>query len=121
MKITTFNPLIVTKDAENVIKLFEALGFERRHSLDANTGKEDFTSVRMKDANGFYVDVANVPVPQDMTLIRINVDDFDEAFKFLTDRGFTGGENTVDTKTNKSAMMKSPSGFAFDLCQHIKE
>jgi len=25
MKITTFNPLIVTKDAENVIKLFEAL------------------------------------------------------------------------------------------------
>ena len=123
MKITTFNPLIVTKDAENVIKLFEALGFERRHSLNANTGKEDFTSVRMKDANGFYVDVANVPVPQDMTLIRINVDDFDEAYKFLTDRGFTntGGENTVDTKTNKSAMMKSPSGFAFDLCQHIKE
>ena len=123
MKITTFNPLIVTKDAENVIKLFEALGFERRHSLDANTGNVDFTSVRMKDANGFYVDVANVPVPQDMTLIRINVDDFDEAFKFLTERGFTkaGSEKTVDTKTNKSAMMKSPSGFAFDLCQHIKD
>ncbi len=123
MKITTFNPLIVTKDAENVIKLFEALGFEKRHSLDANTGNVDFTSVRMKDANGFYVDVANVPVPQDMTLIRINVDDFDEAFKFLTERGFTkaGGEKTVDTKTNKSAMMKSPSGFAFDLCQHIKD
>lgn len=123
MKITTFNPLIVTKDAENVIKLFEALGFDKRHSLDANTGKEDFTSVRMKNAEGFYVDVANVPVPQDMTLIRMNVDDFDEAFKFLTDRGFTkpNGSEPVETKTNKSMMMISPSGFAFDLCQHIKD
>ena len=81
MKITTFNPLIVTKDAENVIKLFEALGFEKRHSLDANTGTEDFTNVRMKNADGFYVDISNVPVPQDMTLIRMNVDDFDRRYK----------------------------------------
>ncbi|WP_295151621.1 VOC family protein [uncultured Ruminococcus sp.] len=124
MKITSFNPLIVTKDAENVIKLFESLGFERRHSIDANTGKEDFTSVRLKNAEGFYVDVANVEsVPRDMTLIRMNVDDFDEAYKFLTERGFTNprGGKTVETETNKSMMMVSPSGFAFDLCQHIKE
>lgn len=123
MKITSFNPLIVTKDAENVIKLFEALGFEKRHSLDASTGTDDFTSVRMKNAEGFYVDVANVPVPQDMTLIRINVDDFDEAYKFFTERGFTNPRDghTVDTKTNKSCMLRSPSGFAFDLCQHIKD
>ncbi|MBR6874274.1 MAG: hypothetical protein IKN17_12290 [Ruminococcus sp.] len=123
MKITTFNPLIVTKDAENVIKLFEELGFERRHSLDANTGKEDFTSVRMKNAEGFYVDIANVSVPQDMTLIRMNVDNFDEAYEFLTSKGFTSPRDgqTVDTRTNKSCMMKSPSGYAFDLCQHIKD
>ena len=124
MKITSFNPLIVTKDAEPVIKLFEELGFEKRHNLAANTGTTDFNSVRMKDANGFYVDVANVPtVPQDMTLIRINVDNFDEAYEFLTARGFTNprGGQTVDTKTNKSCMMKSASGFAFDLCQHIKD
>ena len=123
MKITSFNPLIVTKDAENVIKLFEALGFERRHSLDANTGKEDFTSVRMKNAEGFYVDVANLTVPQDMTLIRMNVDDFDEAFKFLTDRGFTNpaGGKAVETKTNKSTMMVSPSGFSINLVEHLKD
>ena len=123
MKITTFNPLIVTKDAENVIKLFEALGFEKRHSLDANSGETEFTSVRMKNADGFCVDVAGVPVPQDMTLIRINVDDFDEAYKFFTERGFTNprGGNVVETRTNKSAMLISPSGFAFDLCQHIKD
>lgn len=123
MKITGFNPLIVTKDAEAAIKLFEELGFERRHSLDANTGTADFTSVRMKNESGFYVDIANVQVPQDMTLIRMNVDNFDEAYEFLLSKGFTNprGVHTVDTKTNKSCMMKSPSGYAFDLCQHIKD
>ena len=123
MKITTFNPQIVTRNAEAVAKLFEELGFERRHSLDANTGTADFTSVRMKNESGFYVDIANVQVPQDMTLIRMNVDNFDEAYEFLLSKGFTNprGGHTVDTKTNKSCMMKSPSGYAFDLCQHIKD
>ena len=126
MKITTFNPLIVTKNAKDTIALFEALGFDKRHSLDANTGTQDLTSVRMKDANGFHVDIAEIPetsLPQDLTLIRMNVDNFDEAYAFLTEKGFTNsrGGQTVDTKTNKSCMMRSPSGFAFDLCQHIKE
>ena len=31
MKITSFNPLIATKNPEPVIQLFEVLGFERRH------------------------------------------------------------------------------------------
>ena len=124
MKITTFNPLIVTRDAEPVIDLFEALGFEKRHNIHANTGKTDFNSVRMADASGFHVDIANVPtVERDMTLIRMNVDDFDEACEFLTAKGFVNsrGDRTVDTKSNKSCMMISPSGFAFDLCQHIRE
>lgn len=126
MKITAFNPLIVTKNAEASIKMFEALGFEKRHSLGANTGTADLTSVRMKDANGFYVDIAQVDDLQggrDLTLIRINVDDFDEAYQWLLDKGFKNprGEHTVETRTNKSAMLISPSGFAFDLCQHIKD
>ena len=124
MKITSFNPLIVTKDAEPVVKLFEELGFEKRHNIEANTGKTDFNSVRMKDANGFYVDVANVPTtPRDLTLIRMNVENFEEAYAFLTAKGFKNsrGDQTVDTKSSKSCMMVSPSGFAFDLCQHIKD
>lgn len=31
MKITSFNPLIVTRDVEAVAGLFEALGFEKHH------------------------------------------------------------------------------------------
>ena len=125
MKFTSFNPLIVTGDAQAAIELFEALGFERRHRITVNSSGKDIVSVRMKDGNGFYVDVAQVDgLPRDMTLIRMNVEDFDEAYAFLTERGFKNSkadDQTVDTRTNRSTMMTSPSGFAFDLCQHIKD
>ena len=124
MKITSFNPLIVTSDAEKTIKIFEELGFERRHSIDVTSPSEkEVTSVRMKDANGFYVDVAKVDgMQKDLTLIRMNVDNFEEAYEYFISKGFKNpsGDATVDTRTNRSAMMMSPSGFAFDLCQHIK-
>lgn len=71
------------------------------------------------------MDVAQAPnLAQDLILIRINVDGFDEALAFLTEKGFKnvkGTDETLDTRTNKSAMIVSPSGFTFDLCQHIKE
>ena len=36
MKITAFDPMIATKDAESVMQQFEALGFEKRHDVTAN-------------------------------------------------------------------------------------
>ena len=124
MKITSFNPLIVTKDAAPLIELFEALGFERRHTLAAKaSGDIETTNIRMKNDGGFYVDISQVEVvPQDMTLIRMNVRDFDEAYDFLISKGFTHKSGrVVETESNKSAMLVSPSGFAFDLCQHIRK
>ena len=121
MKFTSFNPLIVTKDAAPVIELFESLGFERRHTLEAQVSDEtESLNVRMKNAEGFYVDVSQVEsVPRDMTLIRMNVPDFDEAYDFLISKGFKHQSGrVVETATNKSAMLVSPTGFAFDLCHH---
>ncbi len=122
MKFTSFNPLIVTCKGEETVKLFEALGFEKRHT-NRDVGGKGITNYTMKDPNGFKVDVADSPnTKQDITLIRMNVDDFDEAYKFLTDKGFRNisGE-IVETKSSRSAMMVSPSGYAFDLCHHIKD
>ena len=122
MKFTSFNPLIITSHGDETIKLFEELGFERRHTNE-NVGNNDITNVTMKDPNGFLVDVANAPnIEQDMTIIRMNVDDFDEAYKFLTDRGFVNvSGRIIETKSSKSAMLRSPTGYAFDLCHHIKK
>ncbi len=123
MKITSFNPLIITKDAAPIVALFEELGFERRHTLDTETPSgNDLTNIRMKNDGGFYVDVSEIKtIPQDITLIRMNVSDFDEAYDFLISKGFENKSGKVlETSSNKSAMMTSPSGFAFDLCHHKK-
>lgn len=123
MKISSFNPLIITSNAADTIKLFEELGFERRHQKTGINDK-DITSVSMKDANGFHVDVTQVDkVPQDMTLIRMNVDDFDEAYEFLTARGFKNaqGDKVTDTGSSKATMMVSPSGYSISLVKHIKK
>ena len=118
MKITTFNPLILSQDADNIVALFEELDFEKRH----NKVGEDFLSNRMKDANGFHVDVVKALVPQDMTSIRLNVDNFDEVYELLTAKGFKSTEAEArNTGTSKSMMMISPSGFSIQLTQHIRK
>ena len=124
MKITTFNPQIITKDAESVKKLFEDLGFEQRHN-PKGIGELDVTGIRMKDANGLYLDISqpDVQMPQDLTVIRMNVDNFGEAYELLKSHGFKNfyGDQTVAMKSSESTIMISPSGFAINLVQHIKD
>jgi predicted RNA binding protein YcfA (HicA-like mRNA interferase family) len=107
--------------AEEHMALFEELGFKKAHTNDEITDK-NIVNVTMKHPDGFMVDVSSHPqIPQDMTLIRMNVDDFDEAVKFLESKGFVvRSDKIVEKKSSKSACVISPSGFAFDLCQHIK-
>lgn len=124
MKITTFNPQIITKDAEGVVALFEALGFQRRHAKK-EIGELGITDIRMKDDNGFYLDISRSDrLPVDcIEAIRMNVDDFDEAYRLLTNRGFKNiyGDRVVDNPTSRSAVMISPSGFVVNLVQHIRQ
>ena len=124
MKITSFNPQIITGDAEAVAKAFEALDFERRHQ-PKGIGGLDVTGIRMKDANGFCLDISqpNLQLPQDLTAIRMNVDNFGEAYDLLTAHGFRNfyGDQTVDTASAESAIMISPSGFIINLIHHIQD
>ena len=65
----------------------------------------------------------NPMATNDVAGIRMNVDDFDAAYELLMGHGFTnayGGE-TVVTKSSKSALMVSPSGFVICIIQHIKD
>ncbi len=124
MKITTFNPQIITKDAASLAGFFEELGFEKRHN-PKGIGELNVEGIRMKDANGFYLDISqpDMELPRDMVAIRMNVDDFDAAYQLLQKHGFKNiyGENKAETKSSKSAVLVSPSGFAINLIQHIKE
>lgn len=122
MKITGFRPLIVSPKAAEVIALFEALGFKRNHQKD---GINDLISaVELKDPNGARVIVSNTShLPKDMTAISMNVDNYEEAYEFLTARGFKNsqGDKLTETPSSKSTLMVSPSGFGIVLTQHIKK
>ena len=123
MKITTFNPLIITQDPEPTIQLFEELGFKRRHTKEG-IGINGVVDVRMKSADGFYVDVTQGS--GEWTMIRMNVDNFDEALEFLTAHGFRrarheAANETIHTESSKIAIMVSPSGFIISVSEHIKK
>ena len=123
MKITSFNPLIIAKDTKEIVEVFEELGFERRHLSEDVDNRDDISSVRMKDANGFYVDITqNEKAAQTMSAIRMNVDNLDEAYEYLKSKGFvnTRGDKIAATGSAKATMMASPSGFMISLVEHIK-
>ena len=123
MKITTFNPQIIAKDAETVIKDFEALGFVRTHEREG-IGELNVKATRMKDPNGFFVDVSQgADIPMDALVgIRMNVDNFEEAYEILSKQGFKNiyGDKTIDIKHSKSAVLISPTGYAINVIEHIK-
>ena len=123
MKITGFCPLIVTKNADAAMKVFEDLGFERQHTkTDIEDGAN--TNYAMKDANGNRISIASSEkIPQDLTAVNINVDNFQEAYDFLLAHGFVNprGDKVTDTSTSKATLLFAPSGFAVNISEHIKK
>ncbi len=122
MKITAFNPIILTTNAAEIVPLFEELGFTQAHSKEGADGS--FTSYDLKYGEDFRVDVTQVDsMPQDMTAIRMNVRDFDEAYDLLVSKGFKDVNNgqATDTGTSKATLLISPSGFGISLSQHIRK
>jgi hypothetical protein len=123
LKITGFRPLIVTKDPESVIATFEALGFEKRHTKTDIEGGAN-VGVAMKDAAGNRVVVASADnMPQDLTGIAINVDNFEEAYDFFIGKGFVDlrGGKVRDTGSSRATMLLAPSGFAVSISEHLKD
>ncbi|MBE6003295.1 MAG: hypothetical protein E7232_04290 [Lachnospiraceae bacterium] len=123
MKITGFCPLIVTKDPESVMKVFEELGFERRHTKKDIEGGT-VTNYSMKDANGFRINIAaSENMEKDLTSMSMNVDNFQEAYDFLISKGFVNprGDKVTDTSSSRATMLISPSGFPITISEHIKK
>jgi hypothetical protein len=77
----------------------------------------------MKHPDGYHVDVADVAdTERDITYIRMNVDNFDEAYDIFKAHGFTNprGDGTIDSRSSKAASLISPSGYRMALVQHIR-
>ena len=125
MKITSFDPVIVTPDADSVKQVFEDLGFEQKHAPTNTLANNQVTSYRMKHPGGYHVDVVSTSaeIAQDRMVIRMNVDDFEAAYKLLEKHGFknTLGDQVHSVKSAMAATMESPSGFRISIVKHIKD
>ena len=122
MKITGFSTIIVTKEPEKLIKLFEDLGFEKAH-LKTNIENGANEATVFKDENGNHISIASSKVvPQDVTAVNINVDNFEEAYDFFISHGFVNprGDRVTDTSSSKATMLFAPSGAAVNIVEHIK-
>jgi hypothetical protein len=78
----------------------------------------------MMDANGNRINIASSEtVPQDLTGISMNVDNFQEAYDFLIARGFVNprGDKVTDTSSSRATMLFAPSGFAITISEHLKD
>ena len=123
MKITTFNPFVVTEQVDDTIKLFEALGFERRHTKEGiEIADRTDTVIRMKDANGFYLDVlqSEAEAARDTVGIRINVDDFDEGVSYFEARGYSVFGEAHETDSSVTALMTNGDGSYLVIFHHKK-
>ena len=103
--------------------MFEELGFEKTHNDDAESGIVS-GSVRMEYADEFHIDITTTErFSQDKTLIRMNVDEIDEAYELLLEHGFhnaMGDGVIIEAEHFRGAHMVSPSGFEFMVMQHKK-
>lgn len=124
MKITNFCPSILTSHSEETVSMFKDLGFEIIHNDKAEEGIVG-GSIRMKDDKGNIVDVTSSDhFPQDKLILHINVDDFDEGYKFFMDHGFhnaLGKDVIVEAEHFKGAHLASPSGFEIMMMKHIRK
>lgn len=124
MEITSFSPLIMTNDAEAAAKVFEDLGFTKRHTKRDATENGD-SGFRMKDAEGHGVSIAQVDMmPRDMVAVQMNVRDFEGTIELLESHGFKnmrGDGDVIDTGSSKTAVMMAPSGFAINVVYHVRK
>ena len=76
------------------------------------------------DATGNRISIASSEtVPQDLTGIAINVDNFQEAYDFFIGKGFIDprGGKVTDTSSSRATLLFAPSGFAVNISEHIKD
>jgi len=120
MEITTFCPLIVSPNADEVVALFEELGFERKHTKKGLEG--EFCAYEMRLGDAFRVSVVQADVPRDQVSIRMNVRNFGEAYELLESKGFKNiqGDKVTDTGSSMATNMIAPSGFAISLSEHLR-
>lgn len=122
MKITSFYPMITTQHVDDLLKVYEDLGFEIAHKFDPHT-VVDSTQYILKDENGNRLCITNAKyLPRDMMAIHCNVDNFLEAKEYLLSKGYIiANNNIIRTDSSVYATFVAPTGSLILIMEHLKK
>lgn len=123
MKVSTIKPLILTTNAEKLIKVYSALGFKKKHvkdDIEILNSTTNCTILVDDNDNRIYISQAD-NIPKEMTVIHINVDNFDEAYEHFKSEGYYDAKPQITrSATSISQLMFCKTGTGVIICQHIK-
>lgn len=124
MKISGFNPIILTNDLEKLCSVHvEKLGFKVIHTIKGTAADpEAVGEYVMENDAGARIDLVYYEkAVNGITSVRVNVDDFDEALAVYQSEGFSVAAGPVVLKSAKWALVdRGSDGNTFVLMQHIK-
>ena len=119
MNITSFYPALLAKNADQVVEKMKRLGFEVIHKTK-DLIKDVDNEYTLQDKNGFRFDVVHTDILEEKYVIRINVDNIEEAINVHKEMGFTVDCGPEDARSSKRALLVSPTGLYTYLIEHKK-
>jgi len=123
MNVKSLYPIIVTDNPEETISFYEGLGFSRKHNMAAPAGPH----VYVLNNGDMEIEIIENPKNGPMNFtpglygFRMNVNDIDEAFNELKEKGCTIVTPPIETAVGKNMMIRDDQGINITLIQHIKK
>lgn len=122
MKITSFNPSIVSTDPEKTIETFKSLGFEQKHHNSEASSKGNSATI-LESPEGYRIGIYSTEIsPRSFAAIHMNVDNIDEAVAHFEKLGFVNRRpNGEGNRSARATMLFAPEGYAIEISEHIRK
>ncbi|MCQ2050185.1 MAG: VOC family protein [Candidatus Saccharibacteria bacterium] len=118
MKVTAFNPALVTNNPDESIGFFKKLGFKIIKKLTFDSVND--IEYILENESGQRMDIVyDEKIQKNMNVCRINVDDFDEAVNIFSEHGFKFIIEPLVTKTSKVVAFETPNHYIIFILQEF--
>ena len=120
MQVKRIYPTVVCKDIKHVMDAYTNSGFKVIHEVHNIMNEGDKLYVIENELNQRIDVIETDKVSNIFHMIRINVDNFEEALAYYTGKGFKPFKEPMDTASNKAVCLESPTGLHIMMFQHKK-
>lgn len=118
MKVKRIYPVLVCNDSAPVMEVYKNSGFKVIHEINNIFNEGDKLFVIENDLKQRIDILETNKVSNLFHMVRINVDNFEEALDYYTNKGFKTIKEPMDTVSNKAVCLESPTGLYIMMFQH---